>query len=243
MAAEGDQMKTTPPSWADALLRMFLKPADFDSVPRDLLEAYRDSIRPARGQTGADIWYVTQVLGFLWRSSRTWAVVLAAAFVIRTALDWRAPPSDFHARSIVSTLLAVGLLLAVGVRASWRSASFAAGIVAGVATAAISAGISVVSAAGLFALWHDADTIAAIRGSGGLGEVFVLPVMLNIPGAVLGAVGGIVGWQSRGSVPVLERVLSRSRAPRSPRRCCATSASALPEPTSHRPDSAARRRQ
>ena len=35
--------------------------------------------------------------------------------------------------------------------------------------------------------------MAAIRASGGLGEVFELPVMMVVPGAVLGTIGGVVG--------------------------------------------------
>ena len=57
----------------------------------------------------------------------------------------------------------------------------------------IGAVISVIGAAGLLAIWHDAGTMAAIRASGGLGEVFELPVMMIIPGAVLGTIGGVVG--------------------------------------------------
>ena len=94
-------MSPTPPNWAEALLRVFLTPADFDSVSGDLLEEYRDSIRPVRGKSAADSWYVMQVLGFVWRSARIWAVLFAAAFVTRTALDWLAPPVDFHTRATV----------------------------------------------------------------------------------------------------------------------------------------------
>ena len=186
-------MTATPPSWAEALLRVFLKPADFDSVAGDLLEAYRDSIHPVRGQRRADAWYVRQVVGFVSRSARVWAVLFAAAFVTRTALDWLAPPVDFHTRSTVSTFLAVGILVAAGLRASWRSGSLFAGTLAGVAATTIGAAISVIGAAGLLAIWHDADTMTAIRASGGLGEVFVLPIMLIVPGAVLGTIGGVVG--------------------------------------------------
>ena len=186
-------MTATPPSWAEALLRMFLRPADFDSVPGDLLEEYRDSIYPVRGQRGADTWYVMQVLGFVSRSARVWAVLVGAAFVTRTALDWLAPPVDFHARSTVSTFLGVGILVTAGLWASWRSGSFFAGTLAGVAATAIGAVISVLGAAGLLAIWHDADTMAAIRASGGLGEVYELPLLMILPGAVLGTIGGAVG--------------------------------------------------
>jgi hypothetical protein len=186
-------MSATPPRWAEALLRVLLKPADFDSVSGDLLEEYRDSIHPVRGQRGADAWYVRQVLGFVSRSARVWAVLFGAAFVTRTALDWLGPPVDFHARSTVSTFLGVGILVTAGLWASLRSGSLFAGTLAGVAATAIGAVISVIGAAGLLAIWHDADTMAAIRASGGLGEVFELPIMMILPGAVLGTIGGVVG--------------------------------------------------
>jgi hypothetical protein len=186
-------MSATPPGWAEALLRLFLEPGDFESVSGDLLEEYRDSIHPFRGQRRADVWYVMQVLGFVSRGARAWAVLFGAAFVTRTALDWLAPPLNFHTRSTVSTVLGVGILVAAGLWASWRSGSFVAGTVAGVTATAIGAVISVIGAAGLLAIWHDAETMAAIRGSGGLGEVFGLPLVMILPGAVLGTIGGVVG--------------------------------------------------
>ena len=55
----------------------------------------------------------------------------------------------------------------------------------------IAAVISVAGAVLLLALWHDPDTLRAIAGSGGLGEVFILP-FTTIPAAVarLGALAG-----------------------------------------------------
>jgi hypothetical protein len=175
------------------LLRVFLTPADVDSVSGDLLEEYRDTIHPARGQSAADAWYAIQVLGFVARSARIWAVLFAAGFITRTALDWLAPPNDFHARAAVSTFLGIGLLLTTGLWASMRSGSPVAGTCAGVAATAIAALISVIGTAGLLVTWHDSGTLAAIRASGGLGEVFELPVMMILPGAVLGTIGGVVG--------------------------------------------------
>ena len=132
-------------------------------------------------------------LGVVARSARIWAVLFAAAFLTRTALDWLSPPVDFHARSTVSTLVGIGLLLAAGLWTSMRSGSLLAGTCAGVAATAIGALISIVGAAGLLAIWHDPATLAAIRASGGLGEVFELPVMMIVPGAVFGTIGGMVG--------------------------------------------------
>ena len=96
-----------------------------------------------------------QVLGFVWRSARIWAVLFAAAFVTRTALDWLAPPVDFHTRSTVSTFLGVGLLLSAGLWASMRSGSFLVGTLAGVAVTALGAVISVFGAR---AFWQSGTT-------------------------------------------------------------------------------------
>ena len=186
-----------PPVWAETVLRVVLRPGDFDSVSGDLLEEYRLSIRPSRGQRRADFWYVRQVLGFVSPGARAGGALFGAAFVARDALDWFAPPSDFHARANVSTELGVGILLATGFWAAWRSRSFVGGTIAGVAAAVIGAGVSLVGDTALLAIWHDPQTMAAIRGSGGLGEVFTLPLMMVLPGLLLGTVGGLVGAAGR----------------------------------------------
>jgi len=187
----------TPPRWADAVLRVLLAPEDRQTVSGDLLEEYRESIHPARGRRRADLWYLIQVAGFAWRANRTWAGLLGGAFVARTAVDWLLPTADFHARSTVSTTVSAGIFVWAGLLAAWRTRSLRAGAVAGIATALIGAVISMVGAALLLAIWHDAPTFAAIDGSGGLGEVFTLPVMLVVPGALLGALGGLLGGTGR----------------------------------------------
>ena len=187
----------TPPRWADIVLRMLLAPRDRQTVSGDLLEEYREGIHPARGQRRADLWYVGQVAGFAWRANRTWAGLLSGAFVARTALDWLSPTVDFQARSMVSTIVSAGIFVSAGFWAAWRTHSLRAGALAGIATALIGAIISVVGAALLLTIWHDAPTFAAIDGSGGLGEVFTLPVLLVVPGALLGALGGLLGGTGR----------------------------------------------
>src|SRR5579872_771820 len=202
MAAERIRMTPNPPRWAEALLRVFLKPDDVDSVSGDLLEEYREAIHPARGHSRADTWYVMQVFGFVVRSTAVWAMLFAAACIARTALDWFAPPVDFHTRATVSTFLGIGLLLATGLWASTRfglladrvadfGARLVAGTLAGIAAAALAAVLSVAAAAALLAIWHDPTTAAAIRASGGLGEVFVLPFVMILPGCVFGTIGGM----------------------------------------------------
>jgi hypothetical protein len=115
------------------------------------------------------------------------------AFVARSALDWLSPTDDFHARSQVSTAVAAAILLAVGFRTAWQSRSFAAGAAAGFATTAFAAALSIGGNAALLGVWHDADVVSAIQASGGLGEAFELPVMLILPGILVGGVGGLAG--------------------------------------------------
>jgi hypothetical protein len=192
----------TPPRWAESLLRAVLAPSEFETVAGDLLEEYREIRYPGLGARRADSWYVRQVLGFVTRIALPWGVLFGAANVARTALDWFLPPPDFHTRSAVSTYFAMCLLLSVGFRAAWRSDSWLAGTVAGVATAGIAAIVSIVGAGGLLVFWHDSQTLSAIAGSGGLGEVFVLPLLGPLPGFLLGTLGGSAAAAGRSLHPL-----------------------------------------
>jgi len=187
----------TPPSWAEAVLRASLPCDDFESTSGDLLEHYRESAYPERGPRAADRWYVRQVLGFLWRGARLWAAIIAAGFLARTAFDWRLPTHDFHMRSATTTVLGIAIFLVVGFWAGARSGRVVAGPVLGLASAAVAASFSLLGAAILLAFCHDETTLTAIRGSGGLGEVFVLPLVAVLPGALLGAIGGALGVATR----------------------------------------------
>ena len=182
-----------PPRWAEILLCLVLDSRDQATVSGDLLEEFRESIRPARGPSAADRWYVRQVIGFVVRSNMIPALLFASAFVGRTALDWLQPPADFRTRSLISTLIATSILLVSGFFASWKSGTILAGGLAGIATTALAALLSTLGASGLLAIWHDPTTLQAIEGSGGLSEVFFLPVMLIVPGLLLGGIGGAVG--------------------------------------------------
>jgi hypothetical protein len=186
-------MTATPPDWAEALLRLVLDSEKADTVTGDLLEEYRASIHPARGQQAADRWYVRQTLGYVVRSTGGWAALFGGAFVARTALDWLVPTTDFYLRATVSTWLGVGTLMAAGLWAGWRSANFAAGTLAGLATTGFGAIVSIGGAASLLTIAHDPATMEAIRGSGGLPEAFTLPITLIVPGAVIGTLAGVAG--------------------------------------------------
>lgn len=183
----------TPPRWAETLLRVILPSGDFDTVSGDLLEAYRDTMHPTRGESAANAWYARQVLGFVVRSAGVWAVLFAGAFLVREVIDAFAPPADYSVRSAVTTYVAIGLLLAASIWASIRSGSPLAGTCAGVATTAMAAVISIFGSLCFVAIWHDSHTLAAIDAGGGLDEAFTLPLLMMIPGAVVGTVGGLVG--------------------------------------------------
>src|SRR5215469_14477289 len=113
LASESVSMPVTadPPRWAEALLRAFLKPADFESVSGDLLEQYRDRVYPARGQRRAALWYVTQVFTFVSPGARLFAVLFFARFLTKTSLDSLPPRRAFHTRSTEQTVTAIGILV------------------------------------------------------------------------------------------------------------------------------------
>ncbi len=134
---------------------------------------------------------------FAVRECSIWAVLFSASFVARTAFDWFVPTTDFAMRATTSTWIGVTILLLAGFRAAWTLQSLTAGLFAGVGTALLAAVLSTVGASVLIAIWHDPRTLDAIQGSGGLGEVFALPWMLIIPGALLGTIGGLAGGAAR----------------------------------------------
>jgi hypothetical protein len=128
-----------------------------------------------------------------WSGSLVWGTLFGVAVVVRTALDWFAPTHDFAVRSALSTLVGVSLLLGAGFWAAWRSGAFVSGLLTAVLTAAIGAVISISGAVGMLAVFHDPQTMSAIEGSGGLGEVFTLPIMMLVPALILGTIGGALG--------------------------------------------------
>jgi hypothetical protein len=192
-----DRPTTLPPQWAESLLRMLLKPEDRDTVSGDLLEEYRESAIADRGSRRADVWYVLQVAGFLWRATWFWALVFSGAFLARTLYDWLVPTSSFGVRSTVSTWFAVSTLFVAGFWGAWRSRSVMAGLLTAIVTSQVAALMSVAGAAILLAIWHDPQTQQAIIGSGGLDEVFLLPFMMIIPAVIVGSIGGAAGRLSR----------------------------------------------
>jgi hypothetical protein len=182
-----------PPRWADAVLRLVLPPDRFETVSGDLLEEYRETVFPSRGRWRADLWFVRQVGGFVWRATWRWGVPLAALLVGRNALDWFVPPADFKVRSIVTTYAAISLFVGAGFWAAYRTQSFRASVLAGIATGAIFFVLSLSGNLVLLAIWHDPQTMGAVDYSGGLDEMFVLPGFVAVLGTFLASVGGLIG--------------------------------------------------
>jgi len=184
-------MSNAPPAWADTWLRLLLPVRDRDTVSGDLMEEYRENVRPGRSPMAANTWYVGQVARFAWRQG-LWAFALAALFEARTAFDWFVPTTNFAPRSEVTTPVTIATLLVIGASSTMRTRSFKAGAVS-TATALIgSALICSVVTAFMYWYWRSPELITAINGSGGLDEVFSLPVMLIVPGTAIGALGALI---------------------------------------------------
>src|SRR5690349_137615 len=116
-----------PPRWAEALLRLLLKPEDRESVSGDLLEEYRETIVPTLG-SAADRWYVRQVASFLVRASWMWGTIVGAALVTRYLFDLYVPSADTVVRATVLTYTIMGASVLAGFSTTWQGRSVRAGI-------------------------------------------------------------------------------------------------------------------
>lgn len=136
------------------------------------------------------------------RTDFVWGALFGGAFLARTALDWLMPTQDFSVRSAVSTYVGISLLLVTGFWSAWRSGSFVSGTLSAIVAAAIGAIVSIAGAGAMLAVFHDQQTLAAIERSGGLGEVFTLPIMMVIPALILGTLGGALGAAANAKVRI-----------------------------------------
>ena len=119
-----DHASSRPPRWAEALLRLLLRPRDRESVSGDLLEEYREAIVPAGGVNG-NIWYVRQVAGFLLRASWMPGVLVGLTLIIRYLFDTLAPvrytPGVIHVRSQIMSNALLAIFALAAARAVWRT--------------------------------------------------------------------------------------------------------------------------
>jgi hypothetical protein len=91
MTRHAVETDAVPPQWAERLLRLVLPPADRDTITGDLLEEYREVIRPTHGPVGARRWYLRQAASLIlrWNSPAQWAIWLGAAAALAVAFFMR----------------------------------------------------------------------------------------------------------------------------------------------------------
>jgi hypothetical protein len=196
-----DRPTVLPPRWADATLRLLLRPEDRESVSGDLLEEYRDTIVPARGRR-ADLWYVGQVAWFLWRASWMWGAAVGGALLVRYLFDTLAPVTNYADRS---ALLSQTIMAAFGAAAgwnTWKTNQIRTGLLVALAAAVIGGVLSSAGSGVLLAIWHDPATLREWHNSGGLDEAFVGVPLLLIPISLVSGIAGAVfakgvGWPPR----------------------------------------------
>ena len=187
-----------PPEWCEFVLWLFLKPDDRDSVSGDLLEEYRETILAGRDRAAADRWYLRQVTGFLWRATWAWGAILAALALGRGALDVFVPPASWGTRAHVTTYAHIAVFIVISFRAARRGRSLADSVpesladsVAAVLSTQIVANLMIFAGNLVFlGIWHDPQTLTAIEQSGGMGEMFFMPVVITAPAVLLSLVGG-----------------------------------------------------
>jgi hypothetical protein len=182
-----------PPRWAEAILRMLLKPGDRESVSGDLLEEYRDTIVPTRGRA-ADWWYIRQVTWYLLRRSWGWGTLMGAALVFRYLLDTWRPPADYSIRATLLSWTILAVCMSASFVTAWRTRSMRAGVLASTTAATIAALMSIVGTALMLAIWHDPATLGEWRRSGGIIEAFIeVPLQLIAIGITIGVLGAALG--------------------------------------------------
>lgn len=192
-----DRRTTLPPQWAESLLLLLLKPEDRDVISGDLLEEYRESIAPALGR-GANRWYVGQVCWFVWRASWVWGAVVGAILVVRNLLDALVPvtyqPGVFAPRSMFMTNAVIATFMLAAFWSAWRSGRARGGLLVAFVAGVIGGALTSVGGVAMLAIWHDSDTLRAIRSSGGLDELlWAVPLELLLIGPICGVPGALFG--------------------------------------------------
>ena len=189
-----DHSNARPPRWAEALLRLLLKPKDRESVSGDLIEQYRDTIVPTLGPAAADRWYIRQVGSFLFRASWAWGAFVGGALVIRYMFDTLVPPRDYRMRAAILSYIILAAFLLAGFSVARRMRSVRAGVLTAFTAALISSLLSIAGASVMLAILHDPVHMEELRNGGGVDEAFIgVPMKMVEIGLVVGLVGALLG--------------------------------------------------
>jgi hypothetical protein len=184
-----------PPRWAGALLSWLLPPDEAETVVGDLVEEYRETVLPARGQQQADVWFIWQVAGFVWRAPIVWGFVIAMFISGRFLLDTFAPPASYFQRSFFTTWSSILIYLLAGAWAARRTGRALTGTLLALTAHAIGWSLSVAITAVLFVgvIRNDPRMLSLFHETGGWGEQWLLSLMLLPFVLVLGSLGGLCG--------------------------------------------------
>lgn len=195
MAAEEPRVDSDPPSWAQSLIPWLVRADRAENVAGDLLEQYRETVLPERRRRRADAWYVRQVLGFLWRLTWPFVVLIAVQVVARAVADTLAPPDDYQFRSSLTTWGAINSYLVAGAYGAWRTRRVSTGALLAITSHTLAHAVAILFTIGFFAtvISHNTDMLRLFQVTGGWGEVWGLPLMLMPVVAVLGLAGGFIG--------------------------------------------------
>ena len=86
----------------------------------------------------------------------------------------------------------IATLLVIGTSSALRTRSIRAGIVATATALVVSAVLCSIATTVMYTAWSSPELRAAIVASGGLAEVYTLPIMMIVPGTFIGAIGASV---------------------------------------------------
>jgi hypothetical protein len=114
-------MTTGPPPWAAWLLETLVPRRHHDILAGDVLDRYRDQILPAQGRTRANRWFLARVAEWAWTESRLACLIVVLSFLFGDGLYPGLPDSGATARAWLNATVPVCALVALGVRAGWRS--------------------------------------------------------------------------------------------------------------------------
>ena len=105
------------------------------------------------------------------------------------------PTNTFAPRAEATTLTMISTLLVIGGSSTLRTRSVTAGIASTATALTLAAVIDIFALAFIYVNWRSAELMAAIKASGGLLEAFTLPIILIVPGTLIGAVGALFAKQ------------------------------------------------
>lgn len=196
-------MTHIPPRWAEAWLRLLLPARDREAVSGDLLEQYRDSVRPTRGRLRADAWYIAQVGGFAWRNSRVAVALLLLSF-LATQVGGRAAniagiEGSLWVRFVWLVVVPpAAVLLWAGAQASWSTNRLWAGTAVGFLASFLVTKLLLAGFVVSLAVWQP-QLLRFGASWESLRDLTLILVSTTSAGTAIATLGGLAGTLARRS--------------------------------------------